>query len=341
MKTVLLTGGAGYIGSHTAVELIEAGYNVIIVDNLSNSNIEVINRIKQITGTEPEFHQFDIRDTFKLDRLFTLSNIDAVIHFAGYKAVAESITDPLKYYDNNIASTVSLLQTMMKHKVYNLVFSSSAAVYGWNSDVPYNEAMKPGICSNPYGWTKVMIEQIIDDVGKTYNDLSAVILRYFNPIGAHPSGLIGEDPTGIPNNLMPYITQVAAGKREKLTIFGTDYLTDDGTCERDFIHVVDVARAHIKALEYSFEFKCTDVFNIGTGKPYSVSTVVNTFENVNNVNIPVEYGERRPGDLPEMYADVNKAETLLGWTAEYDLADMCRDSWNWQKNNPNGYKGEE
>lgn len=333
MKTVLLTGGAGYIGSHTAVELIQAGYKVVIVDDMRNSDYSVIEGIKKITGVAPSFYIIDVADEFKLNNVFTEHEIDAVIHFAGYKAVGESINEPLKYYENNIMSAISVMKTMIRNNVSDFVFSSSATVYGWENPVPYTEEMKNGTCSNPYGWTKNMIEQIIKDVSHSQYNMSAVILRYFNPIGAHESGLIGESPKGTPNNLMPYITQTAAGLRDKITIFGDDYDTPDGTCRRDYIHVVDLAKGHVKALEYLENHSGVDVFNLGTGIPYSVKEIVSTFENVNGLVLNKEYGKRRPGDIAETYADVNKAKELLGWQAEKNLADMCRDSWNFQKKN--------
>lgn len=331
MRTVLLTGGLGYIGSHTAVELIQNGYEVVIADNLSNSNYNVLERIKQITGKAPQFYLVDVEEEFKLANVFAEHEIDAVIHFAGYKAVGESVNEPLKYYENNIMSTISLLKTMIRYGVSELIFSSSATVYGAENNVPYTEDMKTGASSSPYGQTKNMIEQIIKDTSHSQYNMSAVILRYFNPIGAHESGLIGENPMGVPNNLMPYITQTAAGLRDKLTIFGSDYETPDGTCRRDYIHVVDLAKGHVKALEYLENHSGVDVFNLGTGIPYSVTEIVSTFENVNGLTLNKEYGKRRPGDIAETYADVTKAKEVLGWQAEKNLADMCRDSWNFQK----------
>lgn len=337
MKTVLLAGGAGYIGSHTAVELLDCGYNVIIADNFSNSCPEAINRIEEITGKTVKCYKLDIKDSKALDAVFAENNIDAVIHFAGLKAVGESVAKPVMYYRNNIDTTLSLLESMNKYGVKNIIFSSSATVYGEENPVPYTEEMKRGTCTNPYGWTKVMMEQIFEDAAKADKELSVVLLRYFNPIGAHESGRIGEDPQGIPNNLMPYISQVAVGRREKLTIFGNDYPTPDGTCTRDYIHVVDLAKGHVKAIEYIFDHKGTEVFNLGTGTPYSVTEIVETFEKVNGIKVNHVYGSRRPGDLAECYANADKALRVLGWKTEKSLADMCRDSWNWQKNNPNGY----
>lgn len=337
MKTILLAGGAGYIGSHTAVELLDCGYNVIIADNFSNSCPEAINRIEEITGKTVKYYELDIKDSKALDAVFAENNIDAVIHFAGLKAVGESVEKPVMYYRNNIDTTLSLLESMNKHGVKNIIFSSSATVYGEENPVPYTEEMKRGTCTNPYGWTKVMMEQIFEDAAKADKELSVVLLRYFNPIGAHESGRIGEDPQGIPNNLMPYISQVAVGRREKLTIFGNDYPTPDGTCTRDYIHVVDLAKGHVKAIEYIFDHKGTEVFNLGTGTPYSVTEIVETFEKVNGIKVNHVYGPRRAGDLAECYANSDKALRILGWKTEKSLADMCRDSWNWQKNNPNGY----
>ena len=338
MSTILLAGGAGYIGSHTAVELLEAGYDVVIADNYSNSCPESIKRVEEITGKSVKSYEVDIKDKAKLETVFTENKIDAVIHFAGLKAVGESVSMPVLYYRNNIDTTLTLLECMEKFGVNNIIFSSSATVYGEENPVPYTEEMQRGNCSNPYGWTKAMMEQILEDAAKANKDLSVVLLRYFNPIGAHPSGKIGEDPQGIPNNLMPYVAQVAVGRRECLTIFGNDYPTPDGTCRRDYIHVVDLAKGHVKAIDYVFGHKGTEIFNLGTGTPYSVTEIVETFEKVNDMKINHVYGDRRAGDLPESYANADKALNILGWKTEKTLADMCRDTWNWQKNNPNGYK---
>ena len=335
---ILLAGGAGYIGSHTAVALINAGYDVAIADNLVNSNREVINRIESITGTRPGFFEGDVKDKEFLRNVFSAGKIDGVIHFAGLKAVGESVQKPLEYYRNNLDSTLSLLEILREFDVKDIVFSSSATVYGEGNQSPYKETMEKGACSNPYGWTKSMIEQILMDAASANEELSVVLLRYFNPIGAHESGLIGEDPLGIPNNLMPFISQVAVGKRDKLTVFGGDYPTPDGTCLRDYLHVMDLAEGHIKAVEFAKSNKGTEVFNLGTGTPYSVLDIVETFERNSGVHVNHEIGERRDGDLPEVWADVSKAERLLGWKAARNLDDMCRDSWNWQKNNPNGYR---
>ncbi len=337
MSTVLLAGGAGYIGSHTAVELLEAGYDVVIADNYSNSCPEAVKRVEEITGKAVKVYECDIKDSAKLDQIFAENKIDAVIHFAGLKAVGESVAKPVLYYRNNIDTTLSLLESMERAGVKKIIFSSSATVYGEENPVPYTEDMPRGTCTNPYGWTKVMMEQILEDAAKADDQLSVVLLRYFNPIGAHPSGRIGEDPQGIPNNLMPYVSQVAVGRREKLTIFGRDYATPDGTARRDYIHVVDLAKGHVKAIGYILEHGGVEIFNLGTGTPYSVTEIVETFEKVNGVTVPHVYGERRPGDLPESYANADKALAVLGWKTEKTLADMCRDSWNWQKNNPNGY----
>ena len=338
MATVLLAGGADYIGSHTAVELMNAGYDVIVADNYSNSSPESIRRVEQITGKHIQLYEADIRQHEMLSRIFRENQIDAVIHFAGLKAVGESVQKPVMYYRNNIDTTLTLLEVMQEYDVKKIIFSSSATVYGEENPVPYVETMKRGVCTNPYGWTKAMMEQIFEDAAKADSALSVILLRYFNPIGAHESGMIGEDPRGIPNNLMPYVTQVAVGKRECLTIFGKDYPTKDGTCTRDYIHVVDLAKGHVKAIDYIMQHDCVEIVNLGTGTPYSVTEIVETFERVNGVKVNHVYGDRRPGDLPECYANADKALKLLGWKTEKTLADMCRDSWNWQKQNPNGYQ---
>lgn len=333
---ILLTGGAGYIGSHTCIELIEAGYDVVIADDLSNSKPLVLERIKELTGKEIKFYHLDIADKEKMDDMFAKESFDAVIHFAGYKAVGESVAKPVMYYRNNIDTTLTLLETMAKYNVNNLVFSSSATVYGVPETVPLVEGMKTG-CTNPYGWTKLMIEQILTDTTVANKDLSVVLLRYFNPIGAHNSGRIGEDPTGIPNNLLPYITQVAIGKLPQLGVFGNDYPTHDGTGVRDYIHVVDLAKGHVKAIEYASKNKGTEIFNLGTGTGYSVLDIVKAFEKANDITIPYAIKPRRDGDVAECYADPVKAREKLGWQAEKTLEDMCKDSWRWQSNNPNGY----
>ncbi len=334
---VLLTGGAGFIGSHTCIELVEAGYDVVIADDFSNSKPAVLERLKELTGKEIKFYNIDIADSAKVDDMFAKENFDSVIHFAGYKAVGESVAKPIMYYRNNIDTTLTLLETMAKYNVNNFVFSSSATVYGIPERVPLVEGMKTG-CTNPYGWTKLMIEQILTDATVANKDLSVVLLRYFNPIGAHPSGRIGEDPTGIPNNLLPYITQVAIGKLPQLGVFGNDYPTHDGTGVRDYIHVVDLAKGHVKAIEYASEHKGTEVFNLGTGTGYSVLDIVKAFEKANNITIPYAIKPRRDGDVAECYADPVKAKEKLGWQAEKTLEEMCKDSWRWQSKNPKGYE---
>ncbi len=330
---ILITGATGFIASHTIVELQNENHNIIGIDNLSNSSIETLDNIKQITGRPIDFYQVDIRDTEKLRAILSKHKIDCCIHFAGLKAVGESVAKPLEYYDNNIAGTVSLLMVLREIGCKNIVFSSSATVYGTPAFVPITEECPKGICTNPYGWTKHMIEQILIDTQHANPDMNVVILRYFNPIGAHPSGLLGERPNGIPNNLMPYITQVACGKREKLFVYGNDYDTPDGTGVRDYIHVVDLARGHVCALR-ALENNCgIDIFNLGTGHGYSVLDVIKTFERVNGIKIPYEIVARRPGDIATCYADPAKAKRVLGWVAQYSLDDMCRDSWNYQQKN--------
>ena len=335
--SVLVTGGAGYIGSHTVVELLKAGQEVVIVDNYSNSKPEVLNRIKTITGKTPTFYEVDVLDREALDAVFSKEDIDSVIHFAGYKAVGESVAKPIEYYHNNITSSLVLCDVMRSYGVKKIVFSSSATVYGMNNVSPLTEDL-PTSATNPYGYTKVMIEQILQDVAVSDSDWSIALLRYFNPIGAHESGLIGEDPTGIPNNLMPYITQVAVGKLPRLSVFGDDYNTPDGTGVRDYIHVVDLALGHIKALDKIKSTEGVGIFNLGTGVGYSVLDLVHNFEEANGVEIPYVIVDRRPGDVATCYSDATKAKEELGWTAQKTLVDMCRDSWNWQKNNPNGYE---
>jgi len=333
---VLLTGGAGYIGSHTAVELITEGHEVIIVDDLSNSNEKVLERLKEITGKDIKFSKADVADDEKLEEIFAENNLDAVIHFAGYKAVGESVRKPLEYYENNLCTTFNLIKKMKKYNVKNLVFSSSATVYGVPKQVPLKEDMDTW-CTNPYGWTKFMNERILIDISNANPEMSVVLLRYFNPIGAHDSGLIGENPNGIPNNLMPYISQVAVGKLKELSVFGNDYPTKDGTGVRDYIHVVDLARGHVKAIEYSDKNNGVEIFNLGTGTGYSVLEIVEAFKRVNNVDVPYKIVERRPGDVAECFAEPTKAREKLGWEATKTLDDMCRDTWNWQAKNPMGY----
>jgi len=333
---VLVTGGAGYIGSHTCVELLNNGHDVIIVDNLSNSKPEVINRIKELTRKDFKFYRADILNKKEIDKIFKENNIEAVIHFAGLKAVGESVKIPLRYYYNNVTGTLVLCEVMQKHNVKKMVFSSSATVYGKPKTVPITEDF-PLSATNPYGRTKLMIEQILRDVYVSDNDWSIALLRYFNPIGAHESGRIGEDPNGIPNNLMPYITQVAIGKRERLNVFGDDYDTHDGTGVRDYIHVVDLAKGHLKALEKVMSTKGVEAYNLGTGVGYSVLDVVKNFEKATGKKVPYIITSRRPGDIDKCYADPTKACKELGWKAEKTLEDMCRDAWNWQRNNPDGY----
>ena len=332
---VLLTGGAGYIGSHTCIELLAAGHEAVIVDNYSNSKPEALNRIKEISGKDFTFYEADCCDKDALRKIFSENKIDAVIHFAGLKAVGESVRFPISYYRNNIDSSLALLEVMEEAGCNKIVFSSSATVYGVPKQVPLVEGMDTG-CTNPYGWTKYMIEQILTDASVANKDLSVVLLRYFNPIGAHESGRIGEDPNGIPNNLMPFITQVAVGKLPQLSVFGDDYPTHDGTGVRDYIHVVDLAKGHVKAIEYADKNTGTEIFNLGTGIGYSVLDVVKAFEKANDLKINYVIKERRPGDVAECYANASKALEKLGWKAEKNLEDMCRDSWNWQKNNPKG-----
>ena len=334
---VLLTGGAGYIGSHTCVELLEQGFETVIADDFSNSKPEAVKRIEEITGKSVALYPIDICDKEALRKLFEEQKIDAVIHFAGFKAVGESCQKPLMYYRNNLDATLTLLEVMKEFNVNKIVFSSSATVYGESNPIPYVETMPITGCTNPYGWTKLMIEQILKDTANADPDLSAVLLRYFNPIGAHPSGRIGEDPSGIPNNLLPYVAKVATGKLPKLGIFGDDYDTVDGTGVRDYIHVVDLARGHVAALQYADTHKGVEAINLGSGKGHSVLEVVNTFTRVNGVPVPYEIKPRRAGDLPEFYANAQKAKELLNWEVEYTLEDMCRDLWNWQSNNPDGY----
>ena len=334
---ILLAGGAGYIGSHTCIELISAGHTVVIADNLCNSKKEAVKRVEKIVGQEIPFYEINVCDHDSLRKVFSENKIDAVIHFAGLKAVGESCEKPLMYYRNNLDSTLTLLEVMKEFGCHNFVFSSSATVYGIPETVPLVETM-PTSCTNPYGWTKLMTEQILQDVTKTDPELSVVLIRYFNPIGAHESGTIGENPNGIPNNLMPYITQVAVGKLKELGVFGNDYPTPDGTGVRDYIHVVDLAKGHVKAIDYADAHKGTEIFNLGTGVGYSVLDIVKTFSKVNNVEIPYQIKPRRAGDIAECYADPTKAKEVLGWTAEKTLEDMCRDSWNWQKKNPKGYE---
>ena len=336
MSTVLVTGGAGFIGSHTSVELLNAGYDIIILDNFVNSKPESLKRIKELTGKDFKFYQTDIRDEEAMTKVFAENKIDAVIHFAGLKSVPQSVKEPLNYYDNNIAGTVCLCRVMDKAGCKKLVFSSSATVYGSKNPSPLREDMPTGGTTNPYGTTKYFIEQILQDLCVSDSEWGVSILRYFNPIGAHKSGRIGEDPNGIPGNLMPYITQVAIGKLECLNVCGNDYPTPDGTGVRDYIHVVDLALGHIKALDRLLKVKGCEVYNLGTGKGYSVLDVVKAFEKASGIKINYRIAPRRAGDVACCYADATKAKEVLGWQAQYDIDDMCGDSWRWQAQNPIG-----
>jgi len=334
---ILVTGGAGYIGSHTSILLLEKGYDVVIVDNFSNSKPEAVRRIGKLAGKEFSFYEADLCDENALEEIFNKEKIDAVIHFAGLKAVGESVEQPTRYYDNNLRSTLNLLKVMEKYDVHNIVFSSSATVYGNPASVPITEDF-PLSTTNPYGTTKLMIERILTDIAFADPKFNPIILRYFNPVGAHKSGEIGEDPNGIPNNLVPYITQVAIGKRERLNVFGGDYPTHDGTGVRDFIHVMDLASGHVAALKLYEKPDCgLRIYNLGTGQGYSVLDILHTFEEIIGREIPYVIGDRRPGDIAECYADPKKAYEELGWRAEHSLRDMCEDSWRWQSQNPNGY----
>ena len=334
---ILVTGGAGYIGSHTCVELLNAGYGVVVVDNLCNSNAKSLERVEELTGRKITFCQGDVRDKALMDKVFAENEIAAVIHFAGLKAVGESVAQPWRYYDNNLNSTLVLTKAMEEAGVKNIIFSSSATVYSGDNEMPLREDSRTGGCTNPYGWTKYMTEQILSGMCTADSSWSVALLRYFNPIGAHESGRIGEDPRGIPNNLMPFITQVAVGRREYLSIYGNDYPTPDGTGVRDYIHVVDLAKGHVAAVRYVTEHTGCEVFNLGTGVGYSVLEMVKTFEKANNLTLPYKIVDRRPGDLPTCYADPAKSAEVLGWKAEKNLEDMCRDSWRWQSQNPMGY----
>lgn len=335
---ILVTGGAGYIGSHTVVELQNEGYDVVVVDNLSNSCEKSLDRVEKITGKKVPFYKCDILDREGLNKILDAEKVDACIHFAGLKAVGESVAKPWEYYENNIAGTLTLVDCMRQHGVKNIIFSSSATVYGDPAFVPITEECPKGVCTNPYGWTKSMLEQVLSDIQKADPEWNVILLRYFNPIGAHKSGTIGENPNGIPNNLMPYVTQVAVGKRDHLTVFGNDYDTHDGTGVRDYIHVVDLARGHVKAVEKIKEKAGLKIYNLGTGVGYSVLDIVKNFEAATGVKVPYEIGPRRPGDIATCYSSADKAKKELGWTAEYGIKEMCEDSWRWQKNNPNGYE---
>lgn len=336
MKSILVTGGTGFIGSHTVLELLKKNYRIVVIDNLRNSKRESLKRVEKLTGTKIEFHQIDLLDKPDLFDLFNQNNFDGVIHFAGLKAVGESVEKPLLYYSNNISGTVNLCEVMLHHNVKNLVFSSSATVYGNPDQSPLTENSALSAV-NPYGQTKLTIEYILKDLYRADQNWNIALLRYFNPVGAHKSGEIGEDPTGIPNNLMPYITQVAVGKLAKLQVFGNDYETHDGTGIRDYIHVVDLATGHLRALEKLMENPGIVIYNLGTGKGSSVLDVIHAFEIANGIKIPYKLAPRRPGDAAVCYADVKKAASELGWVAEYNLKDMCRDAWNWQTKNPSGF----
>lgn len=334
---ILVTGGAGYIGSHTCVELLEAGYDVTVVDNLCNASRKAVDRIKQITGKDLTFYEMDINDEQGMQRVFEQEKIDCVIHFAGLKAVGESVKKPLEYYRNNISGTLVLCDVMRQHNVKNIIFSSSATVYGDPAFVPITEECPKGTPTNPYGWTKSMLEQMLLDLHTADDTWNVILLRYFNPIGAHKSGLIGEDPKGIPNNLLPYVAQVAIGRLEKVGVFGNDYDTPDGTGVRDYIHVVDLAAGHVKAIDKIKENPGVKIYNLGTGKGYSVLDVIHAFSKACGKEIPYEIKPRRAGDIATCYADASLAKKELHWEAQYDIDRMCADSWNWQTKNPEGY----
>lgn len=335
--TILVTGGAGYIGSHTCVELLENGFDVVVADNLCNASRESVKRVQEITGKDMAFYEVDIRDEKALGNVFDENSIDAVIHFAGLKAVGESVAKPMEYYDNNLSGTLTLTKVMREHGCKNIIFSSSATVYGDPAFVPITEECPKGTCTNPYGWTKWMLEQVLTDLHTADSEWNVILLRYFNPIGAHPSGMIGEDPKGIPNNLLPYVAQVAIGKLECLGVFGDDYDTPDGTGVRDYIHVVDLAKGHVKAIDKLAKKEGVSVYNLGTGNGYSVLQVVRAFEKACGHKINYAIKDRRPGDIATCYCDPGKAKEELGWTAEYGIDEMCAHSWKWQSMNPNGY----
>ena len=336
---ILVTGGAGYIGSHTCVELLNEGHEVVIVDNLYNASRKAVDRIAEITGKVPVFYEVDISDRPALEAVFKAHSFDAVIHFAGYKAVGESVQKPIEYYANNLGGTLVLTDLMRAYGVRNIIFSSSATVYGDPAFVPITEECPKGVCTNPYGWTKWMLEQVLTDIQRSDPSWSVILLRYFNPIGAHASGKIGEDPKGIPNNLLPFVAQVAIGRLPELGVFGDDYDTPDGTGVRDFIHVTDLARGHVAALEYALGHPGAEVFNLGTGRGVSVLELVNAFQEATGVNIPYEIVERRSGDLAAYWADPEKAKRALSWRAEKTVEDICRDAWRWQSQNPRGLRG--
>ena len=336
---VLLCGGAGFIGSHSAVEFLNAGYDVTVLDNCVNSSPEAIRRVEKITGRPVTMVEGDAADREAVAKVFADEDIFCVVHYAGLKAVGESVEQPVRYYRNNLDTTLTILECMQNAGVKNIVFSSSATVYGEANEPPYSETMPRGACTNPYGWTKSMIEQILEDAAKADPELSVILLRYFNPVGAHESGLIGEDPKGRPNNLMPLLAQTAVGLREKLTVYGGDWDTPDGTCRRDYIHVTDLAEGHVAAVNYLKDHRGTEIFNIGTGTPYSVLEMIRAYSEASGVDVPYEIGDRRAGDLQDVWSDATKAKELLGWEAKLGLAEMCRDSWNWQSHNPRGYEG--
>ena len=338
MSTILVTGGAGYIGSHTCVELLDAGYDVVVVDNLCNSSRESLNRVEKITGKSVKFYEADIADKDAMTKIFQENDIFGVIHFAGLKAVGESVQKPLEYYQNNISGTLNMCEVMREQGVKNIIFSSSATVYGDPETVPITEKCPKGQCTNPYGWTKSMLEQILTDIQKADEEWNVILLRYFNPIGAHKSGMIGEDPNDIPNNLMPYVMKVAIGELPHVNVFGNDYDTPDGTGVRDYIHVVDLAVGHVKAIRKIEESPGIKIYNLGTGKGYSVLEVIDNVSKAVGKDIPYVIAERRAGDIAECYSDATLAKEELGWTAQYGIKEMCEDSWNWQKNNPKGYR---
>ena len=334
---ILVTGGAGYIGSHTCVELLNEGYEVVVLDNLSNSSEKSLNRVEELTGKSVAFYKGDILDRDILNEIFEKEEIESCIHFAGLKAVGESVAKPWEYYNNNVTGTLTLVDVMRQHNCKNIIFSSSATIYGDPAQIPITEECPKGQCTNPYGWTKSMLEQMLIDIQKSDNEWNVIILRYFNPIGAHKSGRIGENPNGIPNNLMPYVTQVAVGKLESLGVFGNDYDTHDGTGVRDYIHVVDLARGHVAALRKIDENAELCIYNLGTGHGYSVLDIVKNFEEANGIKIPYVIKDRRPGDIATCYCDPSKAKKEMGWVAQYGIKEMCEDAWRWQSNNPNGY----
>ena len=338
IMAILVTGGAGYIGRHTSLELLDAGYDVVVLDNLSNSSEKSLDRVKALTGKEVKFYKGDILDRDILNKIFKEEKIDSCIHFAGLKAVGESVAKPWEYYNNNIAGTLTLVDVMRQNGCKSIIFSSSATVYGDPAQIPITEECPKGQCTNPYGWTKSMLEQILTDIQFADKEWNVILLRYFNPIGAHKSGLIGEDPNGIPNNLMPYITKVATGELPRVNVFGNDYPTPDGTGVRDYIHVMDLATGHVNAIDKIKENPGVKVYNLGTGKGYSVLDVIKNFSEASGIDIPYVITDRRPGDIAECYSDATLAKEELGWEAKYDIKEMCADSWNWQKNNPNGYR---